>query len=227
MVPNSPETLYAHFAIQKIGAYTVPVNTELKGEHLAYILDHSDARILIIHHSLLPVYERAGTIPGGSPVLFTGEHKKMKELLGDFKKVLSSLEESQGGLKRGVLWLLDRQATFKNLMKYALDQAWYIPRPLPYQYCVWWPWLKNYDGEITIGYDDMSFMWYLWIFGDNIEEAMGHVRYTAFYLICGLFASLSHALSNPDSTLPSIGASGAISGVLLYTAICRLPIVAV
>lgn len=58
MLPNSPETLYAHFATQKIGAYNVPVNTELKGEHLAYILDHSDSRILILHHSLLSAYEK-------------------------------------------------------------------------------------------------------------------------------------------------------------------------
>jgi membrane associated rhomboid family serine protease len=57
-------------------------------------------------------------------------------------------------------------------------------------------------------------MWYLWIFGDNIEEAMGHLRYVAFYLICGMIASVSHVLSNPESILPSIGASGAISGVL-------------
>lgn len=57
-------------------------------------------------------------------------------------------------------------------------------------------------------------MWYLWIFGDNIEEAMGRLRYLAFYLICGVIASVSHVLSNPDSVLPSIGASGAISGVL-------------
>jgi len=67
---------------------------------------------------LLPVFERAGTIPGGSPVLFTGEHKKMVELLQDFKRALSSLGESQYGLKRSVLWLLDRQATFKNLMEH-------------------------------------------------------------------------------------------------------------
>ncbi len=57
-------------------------------------------------------------------------------------------------------------------------------------------------------------MWYLWIFGDNIEAAFGRMRYLAFYLICGVLASLSHALSNPSSILPSIGASGAISGVL-------------
>jgi membrane associated rhomboid family serine protease len=57
-------------------------------------------------------------------------------------------------------------------------------------------------------------MWFLWIFGNNIEEAMGHVRYLAFYLICGILASASHILSNPESVIPSIGASGAIAGVM-------------
>jgi membrane associated rhomboid family serine protease len=57
-------------------------------------------------------------------------------------------------------------------------------------------------------------MWFLWIFGNNIEEAMGHVRYLAFYLICGILASVSHILSNPASAIPSIGASGAIAGVM-------------
>ncbi|MFO8057514.1 MAG: AMP-binding protein, partial [bacterium] len=58
MLFNSPEALYNHFATQKIGSYTVPINTELKGEHLAYILDHCDARILIIDQSLLSTYEK-------------------------------------------------------------------------------------------------------------------------------------------------------------------------
>jgi membrane associated rhomboid family serine protease len=57
-------------------------------------------------------------------------------------------------------------------------------------------------------------MWYLWIFGDNVEEAMGHFRYLIFYLISGLLASMSHIISGTGSVLPSIGASGAISGVL-------------
>ena len=57
-------------------------------------------------------------------------------------------------------------------------------------------------------------MWFLWIFGNNIEEAMGGLRYLCFYLICGFLASWSHILSNTDSILPSIGASGAIAGVL-------------
>jgi membrane associated rhomboid family serine protease len=57
-------------------------------------------------------------------------------------------------------------------------------------------------------------MWFLWVFGNNIEEAMGSLRFTLFYLLCGLFASASHILSNTGSTLPSVGASGAIAGVL-------------
>jgi membrane associated rhomboid family serine protease len=57
-------------------------------------------------------------------------------------------------------------------------------------------------------------MLYLWIFGNNIEDAMGRIRYLAFYLICGVAASLSHILSDPSSVIPTIGASGAISGVL-------------
>ncbi|HTN42255.1 MAG TPA: rhomboid family intramembrane serine protease [Nitrospiria bacterium] len=57
-------------------------------------------------------------------------------------------------------------------------------------------------------------MLFLWIFGDNIEEAMGHVRFIFFYLICGVVAAMSHAFSNPASVSPMIGASGAISGVL-------------
>ncbi len=57
-------------------------------------------------------------------------------------------------------------------------------------------------------------MWYLWIFGDNIEDAMGRMRFLSFYIISGLAASLCHALTNLTSQIPTIGASGAISGVL-------------
>jgi membrane associated rhomboid family serine protease len=57
-------------------------------------------------------------------------------------------------------------------------------------------------------------MLYLWIFGDNVEDRMGHGRFLAFYLICGLAAALSQALPDPGSVVPMIGASGAISGVL-------------
>ena len=68
---------------------------------------------------LLPIYERAGAIPGGPPVLFTGEHQRMREFLAHFKHALSSLATHPAGeLKRGILWLLDRQASFKGLMEH-------------------------------------------------------------------------------------------------------------
>jgi len=54
----------------------------------------------------------------------------------------------------------------------------------------------------------------LYIFGDNVEDRMGSARYLAFYLICGLAAALTHVAFNPNSQVPTIGASGAISGVL-------------
>ena len=57
-------------------------------------------------------------------------------------------------------------------------------------------------------------MWFLWIFGDNVEDAMGHFRYLLFYLLTGLIASFTHIIFSPNSTVPMIGASGAISGVL-------------
>ncbi len=57
-------------------------------------------------------------------------------------------------------------------------------------------------------------MWFLWIFGDNLEDQLGHFRYLAFYLACGLVASLAHISANPASLIPSVGASGAIAGVM-------------
>jgi membrane associated rhomboid family serine protease len=57
-------------------------------------------------------------------------------------------------------------------------------------------------------------MLFLFIFGDNIERAYGHLKYVIFYLVCGVIASLAHVWSQPDSIIPSLGASGAISGVL-------------
>lgn len=57
-------------------------------------------------------------------------------------------------------------------------------------------------------------MLYLWIFGNNIEDRLGHFRFILFYLFCGIAAAMSHALLTPSSTVPMIGASGAISGVL-------------
>jgi membrane associated rhomboid family serine protease len=57
-------------------------------------------------------------------------------------------------------------------------------------------------------------MLYLWIFGDNLEKVMGPLRFLLFYLICGVAAAAAHILFNPASMIPTVGASGAISGIL-------------
>lgn len=57
-------------------------------------------------------------------------------------------------------------------------------------------------------------MWFLWVFGDNVEERMGRLGFLGFYLVAGVLASLTHLLTQQDSTVPTIGASGAIAGVM-------------
>jgi membrane associated rhomboid family serine protease len=57
-------------------------------------------------------------------------------------------------------------------------------------------------------------MWYLWIFGDNVEDRVGHGRFIAFYLLCGIAAAIGQIVMDPYSELPTIGASGAIAGVM-------------
>ena len=57
-------------------------------------------------------------------------------------------------------------------------------------------------------------MLYLWIFGNNVEDAMGHIRFVIFYFLCGIAAVIGQVIQNPGSEIPMIGASGAISGVL-------------
>ncbi|MBZ5596121.1 MAG: rhomboid family intramembrane serine protease [Acidobacteriia bacterium] len=57
-------------------------------------------------------------------------------------------------------------------------------------------------------------MWFLWIFGDNVEDAFGHVKYLAFYLLCGIAAAMTQVAFSAGSRLPMVGASGAIAGVM-------------
>ena len=57
-------------------------------------------------------------------------------------------------------------------------------------------------------------MWFLWIFGNNVEDSMGHTRFVIFYLFTGLLATAAHVVSAPDSAIPTVGASGAISGIM-------------
>lgn len=67
-----------------------------------------------------------------------------------------------------------------------------------------------HGGWLHIG----SNMLYLWVFGDNIEDRLGHLRYLAFYLLVGMLAGLAQVLADPSSIVPIIGASGAVAGVL-------------
>ena len=57
-------------------------------------------------------------------------------------------------------------------------------------------------------------MLYLWIFGNNIEDTLGHFKFLGFYILCGIVATIAHVASEPDSVAPTVGASGAIAGVL-------------
>ena len=57
-------------------------------------------------------------------------------------------------------------------------------------------------------------MWFLWIFGDNIEDILGHGKYLLFYLLCGVAAAMTQVFFSPDSRVPMVGASGAIAGVM-------------
>jgi membrane associated rhomboid family serine protease len=57
-------------------------------------------------------------------------------------------------------------------------------------------------------------MWFLWIYGDNVEDVLGHAKFLLFYLLCGAMAGLIHVAVNSDSGVPTIGASGAIAGVM-------------
>jgi len=77
----------------------------------------------------------------------------------------------------------------------------------------YWPFLTSmflHGGGLHL----LGNMWTLWIFGDNVEDRMGPGRFVAFYLMCGLIAGIVHVVTNPDSTLPTLGASGAIAGVM-------------
>jgi membrane associated rhomboid family serine protease len=78
----------------------------------------------------------------------------------------------------------------------------------------WWPTIVTsmflHGGWMHI----IGNMWYLWIFGDNVEDRLGHLRFVVFYLVCGTAAAIGQIAVDPTSTLPTIGASGAIAGVM-------------
>ena len=107
----------------------------------------------------------------------------------------------------------------------GIDRFIYIYGLVPARYTV--PQLSSYFSVWQQGFSFLAFMflhggflhllgnmWSLYIFGDNVEDRLGHLRYLGFYLICGIASGISHILLNLYSNIPTIGASGAIAGVM-------------
>src|SRR5215210_3271139 len=80
------------------------------------------------------------------------------------------------------------------------EQTWFTPLTSMFLHGGWFHLIGN--------------MWFLWVFGNNVEDSMGRFRYFFFYLLCGLAAAAAQTLVNPASAIPMVGASGAISGVM-------------
>ncbi len=79
-----------------------------------------------------------------------------------------------------------------------------------------WPWYTMISHMFLHGswMHLIGNLWFLWVFGDNVEDAMGPFRFALFYLLCGLTAATVQVMSSPDSLVPMVGASGAIGGVM-------------
>lgn len=99
---------------------------------------------------------------------------------------------------------------------FGVIPAHFLRQPHP-DAASWWPAARNlftalflHGGWLHL----LGNMLYLWIFGDNVEDRLGHVRYLVFYLLCGAGANIIQIVLRPDVALPTIGASGAIAGVL-------------
>src|ERR687890_2475662 len=80
------------------------------------------------------------------------------------------------------------------------ERSWYTPLTSMFLHGGWFHLIGN--------------MWFLWVFGNNVEDSMGHARYLLFYILCGLAAAAAQTFMNPSSAIPMVEASGAISGVM-------------
>jgi membrane associated rhomboid family serine protease len=80
------------------------------------------------------------------------------------------------------------------------ERAWYTPLSSMFMHGGWMHLIGN--------------MWFLWLFGNNVEDSMGRIRYFVFYILCGLAAAAAQTITSPSSIVPMVGASGAISGVM-------------
>ncbi len=99
-------------------------------------------------------------------------------------------------------------------LEQSIEMAAFIPREytlhLPGRYPDMFVSMFMHGGFMHL----LGNMWFLWIFGDNVENATGPVRFLLFYLLCGVLATLAYVFTDPYSQVPLVGASGAISGVL-------------
>ncbi|RMH98910.1 MAG: rhomboid family intramembrane serine protease [Calditrichaeota bacterium] len=116
-----------------------------------------------------------------------------------------------------VVFLLEASldpATLERVIFYlGVVPARYTDPHWPEAAVSYWPFLTNmflHGGWMHL----IGNMWTLWIFGDNVEDRLGHGRYLLFYILSGICASLTHVLFNMGSQIPAIGASGAIAGVM-------------
>ena len=82
----------------------------------------------------------------------------------------------------------------------SAGREWYTPLTSMFMHGSWFHLIGN--------------MWFFWVFGNNVEDSMGHARYFLFYLLCGLAAAGAQTVTDPDSIIPMVGASGAIGGVM-------------
>lgn len=104
-------------------------------------------------------------------------------------------------------WLISAFGVIPYELSHFKDLSPYIPIPLPFTLFTA---MFLHGGFAHI----IGNMLYLWIFGDNVEDSMGHIRFALFYLLCGAAAAVTQIMISPRSTVPMVGASGAISGVL-------------
>lgn len=121
-----------------------------------------------------------------------------------------------------VIWLLSSAAVSDDNATLAAIGLGYIPA-VHYNYAVLAPemeWVPLNYTFITYAFLHLDFwhlasnMLFLWVFGDNVEDALGHSRYLIFYLLCAIAGAVMHGIAMPESQGPLIGASGAISGVV-------------
>ena len=104
-------------------------------------------------------------------------------------------------------WLFELSLTHEELNQF-LTQFGVVPAYFSYSTLITSMFLHGSWSHV------IGNMWYLWIFGDNVEDRVGHGRFILFYLLCGIVAALGQVVVDPSSTLPTIGASGAIAGVM-------------